>query len=254
VTEISESEVFDVVIVATKHYQAAEAVAQYFPKAPSATFLLFTANWNGIDEIAGLLPRSSMQWGYAQATGGFDSRGALVATMNPEVRIGILDGGDSDKYKRVCELFESADFKLDIKQNILQWLWIHHAVNAGGIGLCLWAGEIRKATGSPKMLRLGMLAVQDALKVVRVRGVDDSETRFATQRLNFQPLLAYLGLQFASRFTEKGRRLLGSGHFDNNPEEMKRYFNDVLTTGEQFGLDLPPLTVFRNGIDRPSGK
>jgi len=47
---------------------------------------------------------------------------------------------------------------------------------------------------------------------------------------------------------------LGSGHFDNNPEEMKRYFNDVLTTGEQFGLDLPHLTVFRNGIDRPSGK
>ena len=45
VGQISASDGFDLVIVATKHYRAAQAIQQYLPDAPRATFLLFTANW-----------------------------------------------------------------------------------------------------------------------------------------------------------------------------------------------------------------
>ena len=64
VGQISPLDAFDLVIVATKHYQAAEAIRQYSPGAPGATFLLFTANWDGTEEIDLLLPRSSVLWGY----------------------------------------------------------------------------------------------------------------------------------------------------------------------------------------------
>ncbi|MGC2018241.1 MAG: 2-dehydropantoate 2-reductase N-terminal domain-containing protein, partial [Candidatus Acidiferrales bacterium] len=72
VGQVSPSDDFDLVIVATKHYQAAQAIQQYQTGAPRATFLLFTANWDGTREIDQLLPRSSILWGYAEATGGLD--------------------------------------------------------------------------------------------------------------------------------------------------------------------------------------
>jgi 2-dehydropantoate 2-reductase len=59
VGHVRPSEGFDLGIVATKHYQAAEARFQYLPGAPRATFPLFTANWDGTADIDRLLPRSS---------------------------------------------------------------------------------------------------------------------------------------------------------------------------------------------------
>lgn len=43
VRQISPSDGFDLVMVASKHYQAAEAIRRYLPGAPRASFLLFTA-------------------------------------------------------------------------------------------------------------------------------------------------------------------------------------------------------------------
>src|SRR5271157_5762177 len=172
VGQISPSDGFDLVIVATKHYQAAEAIRQYLPGAPGATFLLFTANWDGTEEIDRLLPRSSLLWGYAAASGGPDSQGVLIVTVNPSVRFGMLEGSDPEKFKAVTGLFQRAGFTLDIKPNIIEWLWAHHAINAGGIGTALWAGGIAEATRSFKTMRLGVWAIREALDVVAARGVD----------------------------------------------------------------------------------
>jgi 2-dehydropantoate 2-reductase len=246
--QIGPADGFDLVIVATTHYQAAEAIRQYLPGAPRATFLLFTANWDGPAEIDGLLPRSSMLWGYAGASGGRDAEGTLMVTMNPSVRFGMLEGCDPDKFKAVTELFQHAGFTLDIKSNIVEWLWVHHAINAGGIGVCLWAGGIAEATRSLKTLRLGVWAIRDALKVVAARGVDLQLYPDAKSILNMPVWLAGLAATYAIRCTAKGRRLLGASHFEHSPEEMKRYYFDVLNTGEKLGVAMPHLSALRERI------
>ncbi len=230
VGQIGPSDGFDLVMVATKHYQAAEAIRQYLPGAPGATFLLFTANWDGMDEIDRLLPRSDILWGYAAASGGPDAQGILVATVNPAVRIGMLEGSDPEKFRVVTELFQRAGFTLDIKSNIIEWLWVHHAINAGTIGIALWAGGIAEATRSFKAVRLGPLATREALEVVAARGVDLEHYPDARRVLKMPTWLAGLLFIFFVRFTEKGRRLLKASHFAYSPEEMKRYYFDVLNT------------------------
>jgi 2-dehydropantoate 2-reductase len=248
VGQIAPSDGFDLVIVATKHYQAADAVRQYLPGAPGATFLLFTANWDGTEEIDRLLPRSSILWGYAAASGGPDAQGTLIATVAPSVRFGVLEGSDPEKFKSVTELFQRAGFALDIKANIVEWLWVHHAINAGGIGICLWAGGIAESTRSLKTLRLGVLAIREALDVVAARGVDLKSYPDAKSVLNVPVWLAGLAVTYAIRFTEKGRRLLRGSHFANSPEEMKRYYFDVLNTGENLGVAMPHLSALRERI------
>jgi 2-dehydropantoate 2-reductase len=250
VAQISPSDGFDLEIVATKHYQAAQAIHQYLPGAPRATFLLFTANWDGTVEIDCLLPRSSILWGYSVASGGPDEQGILIATVNPTVRLGMLRGSDPQKFKVVTELFQRAGFTLDIKPNIIEWLWVHHAINAGGIGICLWAGGIAEATRSFTALRLGTLAIREALDVVAARGVDVKRYPDARSISKTPIWLACLAVVYGIRFTEKGRRLLRASHFAYSPEEMKRYYFDVLNTGESLGVAMPHLSSLREKIER----
>jgi 2-dehydropantoate 2-reductase len=248
VRQIAPGDGFDLVIVATKHYQAAEAIRQYLPGAPGATYLLFTANWDGTAEIDGLLPRSSMLWGYAAASGGPDAQGVLIVTVAPTVRFGMLEGSDPEKFKAVTELFQRAGFALDIKPNIVEWLWVHHAINAGGIGVCLWAGGIAEATRSFKAMRLGTWATREALDVVAARGVDLTHYPDTRGVLKTPAWLAGPLVFCAVRFTEKGRRLLRASHFTHSPEEMKRYYFDVLHTGETLGVAMPHLSALRERI------
>lgn len=249
VGQIGPADSFDLVIVATKHYQAVEAIRQYLPGAPHATFLLFTANWDGTAEIDRLLPRSSILWGYAAASGGPDAQGILIVTVNPTVRFGMFEGSDREKFRAATELFQRAGFTLDIKSNIVEWLWVHHAINAGGIGICLWAGGIAEATRSFKTLRLGVSAIREALDVVAARGVDLTHYPDARSVLNVPAWLAGLPAFCAIRFTEKGRRLLQGSHFAYSPEEMKRYYFDVLNTGEGLGVAMPHLSSLRKKIE-----
>ncbi|MGB9486054.1 MAG: hypothetical protein WCD04_08090, partial [Terriglobia bacterium] len=127
--------------------------------------------------------------------------------------------------------------------------WVHHAINAGGIGICLWAGGIAEATRSFTTLRLGTLATREALHVVAARGVDLGRYPDARRILNTPVWLAGAYI-YAIRFTEKGRRLLGASHFAYSPEEMKRYYFDVLNTGENLGVAMPHLSALREKVER----
>ena len=56
--EVSPDDGYELVMVATNHLQAIGAVRQYCNLAPEASFLMFTANWEGTDEFDKLLSRS----------------------------------------------------------------------------------------------------------------------------------------------------------------------------------------------------
>ena len=161
----------------------------------------------------------------------------------------MLEGSDPDKFKSVTELFQRAGFTLDIKPNIIEWLWVHHAINAGGIGVCLWAGGIAEATRSFATIRLGTLATREALDVVAARGVDLERYPDARSVLHMPVWLAGLAVLYAIQVAEKGQRLLRASHFTHSPDEMKRYYFDVLNTGESLCVAMPHLSSLREKIE-----
>jgi hypothetical protein len=135
---------------------------------------------------------------------------------------------------------------------------VHHAINAGGIGVCLWAGGIAEATRNLGTLRLGVWAVREALSVVAARGVNLENYPDSKSVLNAPPWLASLAAAWSIRFTEKGRRLLRASHLADSAEEMKRFYFDVLHTGETLGVAMPHLSALREGVEcypaNPSGE
>ena len=99
-------------------------------------------------------------------------------------------------------------------------------------------------------MRLGTLAIREALDVVAARGVDPKCYPDTRSILNIPVWLAGLAVIYAIRFTEKGRRLLRASHFTHSTEEMKRYYFDVLNTGRSLGVAMPHLSSLRERIER----
>ena len=214
-----------------------------------ATFLLFTANWDGTEVIDHILARSSILWGYAAASGGPDAQSILIAAVNPAVRFGMLGGSDPKKFNAVTELFQRAGFTLNIKCNMIEWLWVHHAISAGTIGITLWAGGIAEATPSFATLRLGTLATRKALDVAAARGVNLQLYPDARSILNTPVWLVGLAVISGIRLTEKGLTPSQGEPLHIQPEEMKRYYFDVLNTGESLVVAMPHLPSLREEIE-----
>jgi 2-dehydropantoate 2-reductase len=239
IDDVAPEEGYDLVIVATNHFQAANAVRQYRDFVPGADFLMFTANWAGTGEIDELLPRSRYLWGFSVSSGGRSGDGVLHANIQKQYRIGELDGSRTARLEKIIELFGRAGFKPDIKSNIIEWQWVHHAIDAGVIGTALCMGGI---PGKDKDLEVWVLmvrAVKDALAVLEKRGVD------VRAYADTKPFLLSDEKEAAASFRQvmlnmpHYERVRMHSHFDTSPEEMKRFYIDVLETGERLGVRMP---------------
>ena len=245
---IAPGEGYELVMVATNHIQAASAVRQYRNLVPGADFLMFTANWDGTGEIDALLPRSRYLWGFSVSSGTRGRDGVLYANIQKQYRIGELDGSRTPRLERIIEMFARAGLIADIKSNIIEWQWVHHAINAGLIGTALCMGGLPGEDTSIEVWVLMVRAVKDALAVLEKRGVDvrsyaDTEPFLVPDEEEAARRLRQM--LFRMPHYERTRR---HSHFDTSPEEMKRFYLDVLETGERLCVPMPNLGSLKEKI------
>ncbi|MFH1983529.1 MAG: 2-dehydropantoate 2-reductase N-terminal domain-containing protein [Pseudomonadota bacterium] len=239
---------YRLVLVPTNHLQAVDAVRQYVNLSPDADFLIFTANWEGTGAFDKLLPPSRYLWGFSVSTGARNREGLLFANIQKQYRIGELDGSITHRLETISHLFAKARMTADIKSNIIEWQWVHHAINAGIIGTALFSGKLPDENDSIEVWLLMYRAVRDALAVLRKRGIDvwsysdakpfveeGSETTAERLRQSFLAMPHY-------------QRIRGCSHLDSSLEEMKRFYLDVLETGERLEVSMPHLGSMKERI------
>lgn len=241
VDAVSPADRYELVIVATNHLQAADAVRQYRALASTADFLLFAGNWEGTGEIDALLPRSRYLWGFSVASGARGTDGVLYANLQKTYRIGELDGSRSSRLEKLIRMFGKAGLSPDLKPNIIEWLWVHFATDAGILGVALSLGGLPPKDAGMETWVLMIRAVKDALAVLEKRGVN----------VGVYPDVTLFLLPDVEEAARKLRQLIlgmphyertrAHSHFDTSPEEMRRLCLDVIETGEQLGVPMPAL-------------
>jgi 2-dehydropantoate 2-reductase len=248
VTEtVSDEDGFDLVIVPVKHYQVGEALRQLTASLPDARYLLFAANWDGLAEVDALLPRAQYAWGYSASTGGH-AGSTLVFNMSPTYRCGPIDGAEPEWVSDVVHLFETVSVTQDRKPDVREWLWVHFAQAAGSIGSTLYAGGLAQFYEDVDGLRDRMVpAVRECLDVLAARGVDPAAwpdvAPFVTR-----PAAEIAASVHGTLTTPWVQRTLAAGHFMENADEMRRFYLDVLATGEALGVPMPLMRSFRERI------
>jgi 2-dehydropantoate 2-reductase len=245
VTEtLMPSDGFDAVIVPTKPYQLVEALRQIVPLIGNADYLLLTQNWNGTAEIGAVLPQSRYIYGDAHAGGVFKD-GLLVGVIMNDIVLGQVDGKQDAILEKFVALFENIQMKAVIPENILHYIWVQYAINAG-----LWPALIR-ATSLDRLLRnrkLGdqsLQAVKECLDVVAARGVDLRKYPDTRMFYNPSPIMrcvAGYAITLMFRFNEAVRR--ASAHALGDPREIVAAYFDLLSTGRELGIPMPVMNSY----------
>jgi ketopantoate reductase len=244
--DVRSEDNYELVLVVTNHLQALDAVRQYSTLAPDADFLMFTANWEGITEYDKLLSRSRYLWGFSVSTGARGDDGLLYVNIQKSYRIGELNGSRTPRLERIIDLFEQAGMKPDIKDNIIEWQWVHHAIDAGMLGAALYAGGLPGRDDGLETWLLMVEATREALAVVDKRGVNirkyDDTKLFYSYNSDED---AAENLQRMWTGMPHYERVRKHSHFQTSPDEMKQFYLDVLNTGEQLGVPMPYMESFK---------
>ena len=136
VETISASDPYDLIIVSVNFNQIDAVLDQLVPLSGDALFLIFGANWYGVDPIEKHLPRERYLLGFPRGGGTLQDGMHYLVAMDSVVFLGEADGGRTEKLQRVAAFFAHADFHADIPENILHMLWTSHAIALGfGAGL-----------------------------------------------------------------------------------------------------------------------
>lgn len=245
---------FDLVIIPTKPYQLEEALRTVVSKINDTDILLLTQNWYGTDIIDTIIPQSEYIFGDAKAGGTFEGN-RLKCAIFPSIDIGQVGGQKSPCLAKVTKLFEEGRIKPTIQENILHYIWIQYAINAGFWPALVRAGGIGQLLKDRKTGDLTLFAVKECLEVVSKRGVDlrkypdvkmYSNTSFLARRI------AEIVLNIMFRFNESVKRT--SAHALADPREIRESYYDLLNTGRKLGVEMTTMASFERDIIQFGGK
>jgi len=247
VEDISEKVDYNLILIPCRQYQLVDIITFLKEKKAPGTYLCFTNNWDGLDEIDKLIPRSKYLWGYAASVGGFIDD-TMYFSVCKDYRIGFIEGNNRSEYDSVVELFKKADFYPEEKDDIIEWLWLHHAQVAGMIGSIFYFGSTQKVFEKRDNAIMMINAVDECLEVVRKRGVNVDEAPEVAPYVDADIDETIAKLKYFLLDTKWGQRSTQLSHLNTNPEDMKLIFRDVYLTAKKLGLSTPNIDKLNNSI------
>jgi 2-dehydropantoate 2-reductase len=244
--DLSSKDHYDLILVSVRHYQLESVLPLLRDHTGNTDILFFNGNWDGLDVVDQYLPQAKYLWGFPVAGGGYTSWGLDAALLN-EVRLGEIDGQNTQRVERIAKMFQQAGIKVDIQENILHWLWVHFAINCGIIAAAFKAGGARELLNSIPNLQLGILGGREALAVCQQRGVnvhlyEDARSFYAPA------LLGAIAVWFTMKTNRPARKIMER---HTAIEELQRICIDLINTGNQLKVDIPILNSLAPYIENP---
>lgn len=243
----------EIVIVPTKPYQLHAALAQVSPQLPSACYLLLTQNWHGTEEVDRILGSSAYLYADAKA-GGIFRQSTLVGVLFPTLDLGLVHPEHLRALDATASILNSSGIRAIRHDNILHYIWVQYAINAGLWPALIRAGSLDRLLRDRQLGDKSLQAVKECLDVVAARGGDLAKVPDTRMFYNPSPIkrrLAGYAITIMFRFNEGARR--ASAHALGDPREIELAYCDVLRTGRELGLPMPVMSSFETEVRRFAG-
>ncbi|MFN8381428.1 MAG: 2-dehydropantoate 2-reductase N-terminal domain-containing protein [Anaerolineales bacterium] len=252
VTEtLAPSDEYELVIVPTKPYQVMDVLKQIVPLTGNADYLLLTQNWNGTAEIDAVLPQSRYIYGDAHA-GGIFKDGLLIGVIMNDIVLGQVNGKQDAILKKFVALFEGIQMKVVLPENILHYIWVQYAINAGLWTGLVRVGDLQKLLGDKINGPLSLLSVKECLDVAAKRGIDLKKYPESKMYMNtgskIGAMIAGMMVRMMFKFNQSVQR--ASAHGLGDPTEIKEAFDSLLKTGSELGVEMPVTKSFQLDMDK----
>ena len=235
---------YDLILASVRHYQVPELLPILASGAGTAEILFFSNLWTSFEPIEAQLGERFL-WGFPVAGGGFEGS-ILHAALLGEVQLGDPSGRSANRVEGVSGLFFECGLHVEVQPDILAWLWAHFAIEGGVIATAIKSGGVVQFLGSVDRIAEAVLAVRDALAVVRARGVDVGALPDAQMFAAPEQMVAQ-GIKDLYEADRAARRIMER---HTGGEELKRIYADVVATGRELGVGMPVLEPLGSFVDR----
>ena len=169
---------YDLIVVSVPQGRIAEAMADLHTGGIEGPVLLFCGFWGEREELDRLMAGRGVLLGYPVA-GGSITRNRLACCVFDHVMLERRDKARFPGYERVEALFSSCGISLERSHDMLEWIWLHMAINAGVGAVAGMYGDVEDTTrtaeqlmGSSRMLARVVKAIRETSRIVASRGVD----------------------------------------------------------------------------------
>jgi len=239
VEAISPADGYELIIVPTTAQQVAAALKTLLPFSGDATFLIFSANWDGTAAYDAILPRERYLLGYPDA-GGTIRDGVYWTNIGPEVHLGLLEGQSAEKMEQVKATFARANLKPDMQANILHWLWIH---NAGVIGIAAAFAKYKTVPGylsDKPLVKQSLRATKELYALCAQRGVNLKQYPEISY-MNWPLWLVALLLRLNFSRNESMQRYTAHAASEGSLQETKYFYIKAMRTADDLSFPMPDL-------------
>ena len=241
---------FDFIILSVASGKIKDAIATLSQNHITGSLILFCNFWNSreeIDEIVGAYPYII---GFPTA-GGSLAGNELDCVLFDHIMLENEEKAGISNYKALTALLASADLKTEIPHDMVEWIWLHMAINAGVTSSAAREGKM----DCPAQLALNLMndahalsitvkAIRETIQVVEARGVDLSF--YKDELLPYRIPAAFAGILMKRMFkTNELTRRIMTLHSDVG--DMLYGCKCVYDTGKLKHLELP---IFYSTLDK----
>lgn len=170
----------------------------------------------------------------------------------------ILEKKENSKianYDNLVSLFQSCNIKLETPYDMLEWIWLHMAINAGVASIAAKYVDMNNPTtaaenlmSSPKLLAEAVCAIRETSKIIKARGVNLKNYR---NELWGYKLPLFISVPIMKRMfaTNILTRKIMTLH--NNTEDLLFVCKCLYDTGKQYSINAP---IFYNACEKAKEK
>ncbi len=241
---------YDFIFLSVRHgfvKEAVETLRKIISKAPSFS-----------SAISGILEKRSKSGGdydYILAfptAGGHMQEDHLDGVLFDHLMLEGEQKADIPNYANLTDLLTSADLKWEVPHDMVEWIWIHMAINAGVTSTAARSGNLENPEqlalnlmNSSSELSLAIKAIREALKVVEARGVNLKLYKAELLPYKIPAWIAGKVMKVMFAKNELTRKIMT---LHNDKQDIFYCCQSVYQTGQELGVKMPILEVNMKGI------
>lgn len=236
---------YDFILISVSVGKLESAIRTLNENNINGTIIVFNGIWEQRDVIEKIMDSHKYIIGFPVA-GGSIKDNVLNCVLFDHIIIESKKKADIDTYEDLNQLLNSVDIKAERPFDMIEWVWIHMAINAGVITTASKYGNIsnpaqsaRNIMNSSSLLSETVLTIREAVKVVEARGVTLKNYNNELWAYKIPSKLAGIIMKRMFKTNKLTRRIM---ELHSNMEDLVYVCKSVYYTGKELGVDAPLLS------------
>lgn len=242
---------YDFIFLSVRNGLIKEAVKTLKENYIRGTLVFFCNFWNTREEVDEWADGYNYIIAFPTA-GGYMETGHLEGVLFEHLMLESERNAQIPNYVELISLFTSADLKCEIPHDMIEWIWIHMAINSGVTSTAARSGNLEdpqqlalNLMNNSSELSLAIKTIREALKVVEARGVNLKLYKSEILPYKIPIWIASRAMKIMFAKNELTRKIMT---LHNDKQDILYCCESVYQTGRELGVNMPLMESNLTGI------